>query len=130
MSHHGVLNFFSDADVQKHRFFDIFKVGPKYWGGHNGQGSYGTGYTSIIDTVGNTIKDAVIGQWAEKNDLPIFYHTPALAEHIGVHSTLTDDLSTSENSRMSKDFVGEDFDVSAWLEEPIKIRRFREPPLL
>jgi len=129
MSHRSVLNFFSDIDVQKHRFFDIFKVGPKYWGGHGGQGSYGTGYTSVIDTVGNTVKDAVIGQWAEKNNLPIYYHTPALAEHVGIFSTLTDDVSEADNGRMSKDFVGRDFDVSQW-EGPIRVSRFANLPLL
>lgn len=129
MSHSGVLRFFSDKDVQKHRFFDIFKVGPKYWGGHGGNGSYGTGYTSIIDTVGNTVKDAVIGQWAKKHELPIYFHTPALTEHVGYYSTLTDDVSTDENSRMSKDFVGKDFDVSQWINKPVRVRRFSNLPL-
>ena len=130
MSHIGVLRFFSDPDVQKHRFFDIFKVGPRYWGGHGGNGSYGTGYTSIIDTVGNTVKDAVIGQWAKNLDLPIFYHTPALAEHIGYHSTLTDDISTDTNGRMSKDFVGRDFDMSSWVGEPVNVKRFAKLALI
>jgi hypothetical protein len=130
MSHNAVLRFFSDPDVQKHRFFDIFKVGPRYWGGHAGHGSYGTGYTSIIDTVGNTVKDAVIGKWAEKNKLPIFYHTPALAEHIGYHSTLTDDISESTNGRMTKDFVGEDFDVSEWIGDKVRVTRYKAEHLL
>jgi len=130
MSHSGVLRFFSDPDVQKHRFFDIFKVGPKYWGGYTGNGSYGSGYTSVIDTVGNTVKDAVIGQWASKLDLPIFYHTPALAEHIGYHSTLTDDISTDANGRMSKDFIGEHFDASQWINQNVNVQRFTKLPLL
>jgi hypothetical protein len=130
MSHNAVLRFFSDPDVQKHRFFDIFKVGPRYWGGHGGRGSYGSGYTSIIDTVGNTVKDAVIGKWAEKSELPIFYHTPALAEHIGYHSTLTDDVSNDKNGRMTKDFVGESFDVSQWVGLPVNVNRLKSPPLL
>jgi hypothetical protein len=120
ISHNNLIKFFSDEDVQKHRFFDIFNVGPKYWGGH---ASYGKGHTSVVDTVGNTIKDAVIGKWAEKNEFSILYHTPSLAEHIGVFSTLTDDDSTPDNGRMSLDFVGVDYDASKLISDHVNVRR-------
>jgi hypothetical protein len=120
MSQNSVLNFFADLDVQKHRFFDIFEVQQGFW---NTNSSYGMGRSSVIDCVGNTIKDAVIGQWAEKLSLPIFYHTPCLVEHIGEFSTLTDDVSNPDNGRMSLDFVGENFDARSWIGEPLKIRR-------
>jgi hypothetical protein len=127
MSHASVLRFFSDPDVQKHRFFDIFKVKEGYW---NNKASYGAGRTSVTDCVGNTIKDAVIGQWAEKLKLPVYFHTPSLAEHIGVSSTLTDDDSTPENGRMSKDFVGEDFDAAQWVGKSVNVSRFIGLPLV
>lgn len=108
MPHRSVWKFFSDPDVQMHRFEDIFKVNHEWWL-NTPCTSYGQGYTSIIDTVGNTVKDAVIGKWAAKNKLPVYYHTPALAEHIGYYSTLTEDIAEVTNSRMTADFVGEDF---------------------
>ncbi len=122
MSHRSVWRFFSDPDVQRHRFEDIFKVETAWWLG-TPQASYGRGYTSIVDTVGNTVKDAVIGKWAEKHNLPIYYHTPALAEHIGYYSTLTDDVSEASNGRMTSDFVGEDATLEEWMNDPVfKIR--------
>lgn len=122
MSHKSVWQFFSDPDVQKHRFEDIFKVQKEWWI-NTPHASYGRGYSSLIDTVGNTVKDAVIGKWAEKTGLPVYYHTPALAEHIGYHSTLTDDLSNPDNGRMTSDFVGEDADLEGWTQEPIRVRK-------
>jgi hypothetical protein len=122
MPHRSVWQFFSDPDVQKHRFEDIFKVQTDWWLG-TPHASYGKGYTSIIDTVGNTVKDAVIGKWGEKNHLPIYYHTPALAEHIGYYSTLTEDFSEAANGRMTSDFVGEEADLKEWANDPaIKLR--------
>ena len=65
----------------------------------------------------------MIGQWAGRNNFPIFYHTPSLAEHIGHSSTLVDDLPSVENARKSLDFVGEDTDISDWLNEPVSCKR-------
>jgi hypothetical protein len=127
MSHKSMMSFFTDKDVQNHRFTDIFQVQDGFW---NLKASYGKGRTSITDCVGNTVKDAVIGQWAERNGLPMYFHAPALAEHIGNYSTLTDDLSSPENGRMSKDFVGVNFDSSTWIGEPFSIYRFTDPPLI
>lgn len=118
MSHKSVWRFFSDSDVQRHRFEDIFKVQKDWWLG-TPHASYGAGYTSVVDTIGNTVKDAVIGKWAEKLSLPIFYHTPALAEHIGYYSTLTEDLSEPSNGRMTSDFVGEEANLADWVNEPV-----------
>ena len=121
MSHKSVWRFFSDSDVQRHRFEDIFNVHKEWWL-KTPHASYGAGYTSIIDTIGNTVKDAVIGKWGKKLNLPIYYHTPALAEHIGYYSTLTDDISEPENGRMTEDFVGEDADLKDWTEDPVVCR--------
>jgi GR25 family glycosyltransferase involved in LPS biosynthesis len=125
MSRSNVLELFSDLDVQKHRFFDIFHVQQGYWGEKS---SYGKGRTSITDCVGNTIKDAVLGQWAEKMNLPVYFHSPSLAEHIGRISTLTDDDSTPENGRMSMDFVGENFDASQWVGKKLIRKKFIDIP--
>lgn len=127
MSHASVLRFFADLDVQKHRFFDIFEVKEGYW---MNKASYGMGRTSVTDCVGNTIKDAVIGQWSQKMNLPVLFHTPSLAEHIGRASTLTDDDSTPENGRMSKDFVGKDFDASQWVGKQVIVKRQQETALM
>jgi hypothetical protein len=127
MPHSSVLSFFSDDNVQKHRFSDIFHVKEGFW---NLKASYGMGRTSVTDCVGNTVKDAVLGQWAERHQLPMYYHTPALAEHIGIVSTLTEDTSTPENGRMTKDFVGEDFNVGHWVNENFSIHKLTEMLLL
>ncbi len=109
MSRDKVISFFSDPDVQRHRFEDIFGLGENYW------------CCSKTDPK-NSIKDAVLGHWAKKNNLPIYYHTPSLAEHIGDSSTLTNQISSIENGRRSFDFIGEDTDLLNWLENPVKIR--------
>lgn len=110
MTRDKVISFFSDADVQKHRFENIFGVNEKFW-------------RCPRTDPKNSIKDAVIGKWAFKNNLPIYYHTPSLAEHIGKYSTLTDQLSEVSNGRMSYDFVGEKFSLKPWLENPVEIRK-------
>lgn len=115
MSQRSVQAFFSDEDVQRHRFTGIADVNPS-----NRHASYGRGFTSLVDTTGNTVKDVVIGRWARRHNLPVYFHTPALAEHIGIYSTLTDDVSTAENGRMTNTFIGEDAVVD-WLHEPMRI---------
>lgn len=111
MPHDSVLRFFADSEVQRHRFQDLFKIQDSPTTPH---ASYGRGHTSLIDTVGNTVKDVVLGTWASKHKLPIYYHVPALAEHIGYYSTLTDDVSDASNGRMTSDFVGEEADLEGW----------------
>jgi hypothetical protein len=122
MRREQVIDFFSDHDVQSHRFKDIDKVLTP--GKH---ASYGRGFTSLVDMVGNTIKDVVIGDWAHKKQLPTYYHSPALAEHIGEFSTLTEDECTVQNGRMTKDFVS-NADLSKWLEQPIP--KLKSPQVL
>lgn len=104
-----VISFFSDPDVQRHRFEDIFGEDKRFW-------------CCPFTDPKNSIKDAVLGLWASKHQLPIYYHTPALAEHIGDFSTLTDQQATVKNGRMSLDFVGEDYDLSDWLSLPVTVR--------
>lgn len=111
-----VISLFSDPDVQRHRFEDIFGEDPRFWC---------CPYTDPK----NSIKDAVLGLWASKDQLPIYYHTPALAEHIGDFSTLTDQPSLVKNGRRSLDFVGEDFDLTPWLSEPVAVRKLATIPL-
>lgn len=110
MSRKGVRSFFSDPDVQKHRFENIFPQNIS-WG-------------FDVDPK-NSAKDALLGQWALKNRLPMFYHTPSLAAHIGVHSTLSDKETTWEN--LAKDFVGEEF-IPIW--GNIKVRHIKNLSLL
>lgn len=117
MSRNSVIKFFSDEQVQRHRFSDLDLVNAS-----NFKASFGRGRTSVTDCVGNTVKDAVLGRWAGKNGLPVYFHTPSLAEHTGYHSTLTDDFATMENLRKSKDFVG-DLDVSQWVGQDFAIRK-------
>ncbi len=134
MSHQTVMNFFCDEGVQAHRSHDLHRLKYNKFDMHKPEPkelnwtSYGSGYSSIIDTQGNTLKDAVIGRWADKQKLPIYYHTPSLAEHIGFLSTLTTDVSNAENGRMSKDFVGENFDASEWIGE-LKVKKFTSIPI-
>lgn len=94
MSKKGVIDFFSFKDTIKHRFEDIFKNPNIQWG--------------VKTDPRNSVKDAVLGHWAYTHQLPMYYHTPALAQHIGVNSTITDDPSSVGNGRMAADFVGED----------------------
>lgn len=113
MSRQGAIQFFSDPDVQRHRFEYTLPV-PKdevIWGVQ-------------VDPL-NSIKDAVIGMWAYKNDLPMFYHSPSLAQHIGETSTLTTDKIDSD--RAADDFVGVDFEPN-W--SKVRIKRYRHPPVL
>lgn len=127
MSKNNLIEFFSDQEVQRHRFSDLFEVGL------NPEGtkfSFGRGKTSVIDCVGNTIKDAVIGHWAEKKGLPIYFHTPSLTQHIGQVSTLTDDIATVANGRQAADYVGDDCDISDWGKGDINITRRLKAPLL
>lgn len=116
MSKTNAINFFSDSLVQNHRFADTFGLGQEFWCCPN------TDFK-------NSIKDAVLGRWAFQNNLPIYYHTPSLAEHIGNDSTLTNEFATKENGRKSFDFVGEDDELNVFLKNPIRFRRLNKIPL-
>jgi hypothetical protein len=67
--------------------------------------------------ISNTGKDIVIGLWAESLGLPIYFHTPSLAQHIGDVST----LPLEPNSRLKRyacSFPGDDFDATDLLDYP------------
>lgn len=116
MSREKAISFFSEPLVQRHRFEDIFGFGDKHW-------------DCSLTEPRNSIKDAVIGLWAEKNDFPIYFHTPSLAEHLGETSSISNRQATIENGRKSADFVGLDADLSSWMEKPLKVRRNAKVPL-
>jgi hypothetical protein len=92
ISRDNLMHFFSDSEVNKHRFKDTFGFHESYWCCPN------------VDFK-NSIKDAVIGRWAKKKNLPIYYHTPSLAKHIGIKSTLRDDVLSAEDGRECFDFI-------------------------
>jgi hypothetical protein len=56
--------------------------------------------------------DSVVGWWAHDRKLPVFYHSPSLAQHVSVDSTI---WPTQEafGARRAADFVGEGFDATA-----------------
>ena len=56
--------------------------------------------------------DSVVGRWAGEGRLPVFYHTPSLAQHIGCTSVIWP-RATNDGLRRAADFVGEDFDATA-----------------
>lgn len=88
MSKESVIRFLSYPDTLRHRFQDIFHAPEVKWG--------------VSGDPKNSVKDAVIGHWAKNNNLPVYFHTPSLAQHIGTTSTIDATFHHSE------DFVGED----------------------
>jgi hypothetical protein len=54
--------------------------------------------------------DTVVGVWAEKVGMPVYYVTPSLAQHIGDSSTIWPEAYNWDH-RHAADFVGEDFDA-------------------
>lgn len=113
MTKDKVMTFFSDTDTLRHRFENIFDPNFKNWG--------------CTGDPKNSVKDAVLGKWAYKNRLPMYFHTPSLAEHLGVASTVMKD-TVDMRGRQSRDFVGEEADLE-FLRTP-EIRRFTKIPLL
>lgn len=97
MPKESVIQFFACEDTQRHRFQDIFNAPLVQWG--------------VNCDPQNSVKDAVLGHWAKKNRLPIFYHTPALAQHIGIKSTISNETASIDNGRQAADFVGEDVEL-------------------
>lgn len=109
MPRESVISFFADTLVQHHRFEHILPIAKEEvpWGVN-------------VDPQ-NSIKDAVLGMWAERNSFPIFYHSPSLAQHIGEVSNLTNQAMPT-----APDFVGETF-MPAW--KDVIIRRFVQTPV-
>ncbi|HVC96181.1 MAG TPA: hypothetical protein VND64_21035 [Pirellulales bacterium] len=58
--------------------------------------------------------DSVVGRWAGEGRLPVFYHTPSLAQHIGGTSVIWPGAA-NDGVRRAADFVGEDFDATAFV---------------
>lgn len=56
--------------------------------------------------------DVLVGQWAAALHLPVFYHSPSLAQHIGDTSTLWPGAPNA-GKRCADTFVGTDFDARA-----------------
>lgn len=52
--------------------------------------------------------DAIIGDWALRADKSVWYHTPSLAQHVGLGNSALGDNSISD-IRQAVDFVGEQF---------------------
>ena len=108
MSRDSVISFFSDPLVQRHRFEHTLPIPAEKvpWG--------------VEVDPKNSVKDAVIGMWAARNKLPIYFHSPSLGQHIGEHSTLT-----SKAAHTATDFVDEDCQSAI---NPL-IRKFVQPPV-
>jgi len=80
------------------------------------------------DTDGVALIDVVVGEWASKERLPVYYHSPSLAQHIGDTTTIWGDAQL-RGRRTSRDFVGESFDAVTFLaDEDAKIKAAQEPP--
>lgn len=89
MTREMALEFISDRDVVRHR---------------------SSGVVYFTNPSENTAKDIVIGVWAQKRNLPVCYHNPSLAQHIGDNSTLRS-YYWKAAQLSAQDFVGEDFDA-------------------
>lgn len=90
MTREMTISFFSSEMVQKHRFENIFSdVGD-------------INYGCVCDPK-NSIKDAVIGRWASRLNLPIYYHTPSFVQHIGHNSTIASDVVEEKNLCSAED---------------------------
>jgi GR25 family glycosyltransferase involved in LPS biosynthesis len=65
--------------------------------------------TELADTPPEHYADWIIGEWAAKKALHVWYHCPSLAQHIGVgNSTLGSPDGTIFHA---DDFVGEDYSL-------------------
>lgn len=90
MTKEMAISFFSSKMVQKHRFENILSdVGD-------------INYGCVCDPK-NSIKDAVIGRWASRLNLPIYYHTPSFVQHIGHDSTIASDAVEEKNLCAAED---------------------------
>lgn len=106
MSKNSVISFFAYHKTVRHRFEHVFDS-PKEeipWG--------------VRVNPCNSVKDSIIGTWAKDHHLPVFFHHPSLAQHIGTDSTLGCDHHYAD------DFVGEDI-IPEW-DRVIKIIQTRD----
>lgn len=58
--------------------------------------------------------DAIVGRWAQAAGLDCWYHTPSLAQHIGLKNSALGDNSVND-LRQAGDFVGESYSATAHL---------------
>jgi len=63
--------------------------------------------------------DTVVGLWAETVKLPVYVHTPSLAQHIGEVSVMWPRLGATHRRR-ADDFVGEDFDAMTFPDNGVR----------
>jgi hypothetical protein len=98
---HEAVRFLSSPDVLLHRSF-----GETYQG----------------RDIANSRKDAIIGMWAEREQLPLYFHSPSLAQHTGRISSLG-----SEGHQAV--FVGADYDAMQLVEEPLVVVQSSVPKL-
>jgi hypothetical protein len=72
--------------------------------------------------ISNSRRDAIIGMWAEREQLPFYFHSPSLAQHTGRISSLG-----SEGHEAV--FVGENFDAMSLVEEPLVVLQSSTPKM-
>ena len=60
--------------------------------------------------------DWEIGRWADATARAVWYHTPSLAQHVGVGNSALD-YNEAGPLRLAADFVGEGYDATALLGE-------------
>lgn len=58
--------------------------------------------------------DAIVGRWARDAGLDCWYHTPSLAQHLGLKNSALGDNSVTD-LRQASDFVGEPYSAAAHL---------------
>ncbi|MCH7726770.1 MAG: hypothetical protein IH991_09860 [Planctomycetes bacterium] len=61
-------------------------------------------------SAGLRLIDDVVGFWSHDRDMPAYYHTPSLGQHIGESSTIWN-IDQLSGKRISSDFVGQEFDA-------------------
>jgi hypothetical protein len=112
MTREGASDFFAFKPTQEHRFQNVFDPSFTGWGCRNPQ---------------NSCKDAILGKWAYAKQLPMYFHSPSLAQHTGTTSTLRDESMPGDH--LSDTFLGEDVSVKDWAGKDVDIRRFRDIPI-
>jgi hypothetical protein len=65
---------------------------------------------AFASTIKSADASAILAEWAQRQQLPVYYHAPSLAQHIGETSTVWPGAGNSGLRRAST-FVGEDFDA-------------------
>jgi hypothetical protein len=98
---HEAVRFLSSPEVLLHR-------------------SYGDNYQGR--DISNARKDAIIGLWADRENLPLYFHSPSLVQHTGLISSLGNESHESL-------YVGSDFDAMQLVEQPLVIVENSDPKL-